>query len=340
MLCRLFSAWRGARVRFPGLIARRILLDYNLLVNTAARSGAGYLIATFWVTAITLAGRHWFHFNATTIALIFLLGVLGISAFYGIRPAVFVSVIATIAFNYFFLPPVGTFTISDPQNWIALFAFLVTAVAASELSARAKRGQSTAVERRLELERLYAFSQLLLSSDNAAELLNLIPRYIVESFGVRAAAISLTTRTDIYRSRPAIDGLESQDLQLVTLRGEPRIDSESQLAFMPLCVGVRVVGSMGVPALAFLVKRSKLSAASSQSLSSAPAPSKNSAAPKPHVKVSNSALFARFGHSRISHAPHRHQSIGNFTAWAIHSFAGGNTRTPHHHQRGATASIA
>ena len=215
-------------------------------MKSAARSGTGYLIAAFYVSAITLAGRHWLHFNATTIALIFLLGVLGISAFYGIRHAVFVSIIATIAFNYFFLPPVGTFTISDPQNWIALFAFLVTAVAASELSARAKRGQLTAVERRQELERLYAFSQLLLSSDNAAELLNLIPRYIVESFGVRSAAISLSTRTDVYRSGPAIDGLESHDLQLVTLRGEPRIDTDSQLAFMPLRIGVRVVGSMGV----------------------------------------------------------------------------------------------
>jgi two-component system, OmpR family, sensor histidine kinase KdpD len=215
-------------------------------VKSAARSGTGYLVAAFCVSAITLAGRHWFHFNATTIALIFLLGVLGISAFYGIRHAVFVSIIATIAFNYFFLPPVGTFTISDPQNWIALFAFLVTAVAASELSARAKRGQRTAVERRQELERLYAFSQLLLSSDNAAELLNLIPRYIVESFGVRSVAISLSARTDIYRSGPAIDSLEVHDLQLVALRGEPRIDAESHLAFMPLRIGMRVVGSMGV----------------------------------------------------------------------------------------------
>ncbi|MFZ3343442.1 MAG: DUF4118 domain-containing protein [Terriglobales bacterium] len=215
-------------------------------MKSAARSGTGYLIAAFCVSSITLAGRHWFHFNATTIALIFLLGVLGLSAFYGIRHAVFVSIMATIAFNYFFLPPVGTFTISDPQNWIALFAFLVTAVAASELSARAKRGQHTAVERSQELERLYAFSQLLLSSDNAAELLNLIPRYIVESFGVRSVAISLSARTDIYRSRPAIDGLEAHDLQLVTLRGEPRIDAESQLAFMPLRIGMSVVGSMGV----------------------------------------------------------------------------------------------
>jgi two-component system sensor histidine kinase KdpD len=227
-------------------VAHDSLLDYNLLVKSAARSVAGYLIAALWIAAITLVGYRWLHFNATTVALIFLLGVLGISAFYGIRQAVFMSIIATLAFNYYFLPPIGTLTIADPQNWIALFAFLVTAVAASELSARAKRGQRTAVERRQELERLYAFSQLLLSSDNAAELLNLIPRYIVESFGVRSAAISLSSRADVYRSGPSIDGLESQDLQMVTLRGEPRGDGISQPAFMPLRVGVRVVGSMGV----------------------------------------------------------------------------------------------
>jgi two-component system, OmpR family, sensor histidine kinase KdpD len=215
-------------------------------VKAAARSVVGYLLAAFWVAAVTLVGYRWLHLNATTTALLFLLGVLGISAFYGIRQAVLMSVVATLAFNYFFLPPIGTLTIADPQNWIALFAFLTTAVAASELSARAQRGQRIAVERRRELERLYAFSQLLLSSDNAAELLNAVPRHIVENFGVRSAAIALSNRADVYRSSAEIDGLDSQDLQFVTLRGEPRLDAESHLAFMPLRIGVRVVGSMGV----------------------------------------------------------------------------------------------
>ena len=215
-------------------------------MTDAARSASGYLIAALSVAGITLVGYRWLHLNPTTMALAFLLGVLGISASWGLRQAVFMSVIATLAFNYFFLPPVGTFNISDPQNWIALFAFLITAVTASELSERARRGTRSAVERRQELERLYAFSQLLLSSDNPAELLNLIPRYIVESFGIRSAALSLSSRSDVYRSGPNIDGLESRDLQLIGLRGEPRIDAAHQLAFMPLRMGMRVVGCMGV----------------------------------------------------------------------------------------------
>jgi two-component system sensor histidine kinase KdpD len=155
------------------------------------------------------------------------------------------SIVATVAFDYFFLPPIRAFTIADPQNWIALFAFLVTSVAVSELSARARRGARSAIERRQELERLYAFSQLLLSSDNPAELLNLIPRYIVDSFAIRSAAISLTSRSDIYRSGPTIDGLESNDLQMACVRGEPRIDVVNELAFIPLRMGMRVVGCMG-----------------------------------------------------------------------------------------------
>jgi two-component system, OmpR family, sensor histidine kinase KdpD len=221
-------------------------VGYNQLVNNAARSASGYSIAALIVAAITFVGFRVIHLNPTTIALAFLVGVLGISASWGLRQAIFMSVIATLAFNYFFLPPIRTFTIADPQNWVALFAFIITAVTASELSERARRGARSAVERRQELERLYAFSQLLLSSDSPAELLNLIPRYIVESFGIRSAAISLSSRSDVYRSGPSIDGLEARDLQLVGLRGEPRIDSAQQIAFMPLRMGMRVVGCLGV----------------------------------------------------------------------------------------------
>ena len=215
-------------------------------MKLTTKAASGYLTAAFIVAGITLVGYRWVHLNPTTLALAYLLGVLAISASWGLRQSVFMSVIATLAFNYYFLPPIGTFTIADPQNWIALFAFLITAVTASQLSERARREARSAIVRRQELERLYAFSQLLLSSESPAELLNLIPRYIVESFSVRSTAISLSTRSDVYRSGPAIDGLETRELQLICLRGEPRIDSAQQLAFMPLHMGTRVVGCLGV----------------------------------------------------------------------------------------------
>src|SRR5437868_7045167 len=203
-------------------------------------------VCSLIVPAVVLLYKHGPHANATTVALTFLLSVLVVSANWGFWYAAFLAVLSTLAFNYFFLPPVGTFTIADPQNWAALFAFLITAVIASQLSERARREARNANERRRDVERLYDFSQQLLSSDHVAELLNAIPRYVVESLGVKAAAISLPNRPDIYRSGPASDGLEVHDLQLASMRGEPKIDAENGLAFMPLRMGVRVVGSMGV----------------------------------------------------------------------------------------------
>src|SRR6266568_4354304 len=76
--------------------------------------------------------------NATTAALTFLLAVLLVATIWGLAEAVTTSVAAVLAFNFFFLPPAGTLTIDDPQNWVALFAFLITAITASQLSARAQ----------------------------------------------------------------------------------------------------------------------------------------------------------------------------------------------------------
>lgn len=205
-----------------------------------------YLISAVLVLVITLTYRAAIRVNPTTVALTFLLAVLVISATWGLRYAIFLALAATLAFNYYFLPPIGTFTIADPQNWAALVAFLITAIIASQLSERARREARNANERRQDIERLYGFSQQLLTSDNAPILLNAIPGYIVDGFGVKAAAIALRDRPDIYRSAAETGGLESHDLQVVSMRGEPRIEAQHQLAFLPLRMGTRVVGSMGI----------------------------------------------------------------------------------------------
>ena len=109
--------------------------------------------------------------NPTTVALTFLLGVLILSATWGLRPAVFTAIVAAAAFNYYFLPPVGTVAIADPQNWVALFAFLVTAVIASDLSERARREARNANERRRDVERLYVRTPLTAIKASVTSLL-------------------------------------------------------------------------------------------------------------------------------------------------------------------------
>jgi two-component system sensor histidine kinase KdpD len=214
--------------------------------SSLVRLAVPYITAAVAVAVMVAVYRDILTVNPTTVALTLLVGILVVSANWGLRPAVFMALLATLAFNYYFLPPIGTLTIADPQNWVALTAFLVTAMIASELAERARREAQRAHERRRETEQLYKFSQQLLTSDNAAELLNKIPRFVVDGFGVASAALSLPNRPDVYRSDSATDQLDIHDLQLVCMRGEPKVDPEAGVAFVPLRLGVRVVGSLGV----------------------------------------------------------------------------------------------
>ncbi len=199
------------------------------------------------VSVVILVYSKWLHVNPTTVGFTFLLIVLVVSAIWGLRYAIFVALLATAGYNYFFLPPLYQFTIADPQNWVALFAFLFTAVVASELSERARREAAESNQRRSEVERLYAFSQQLLVSDNVFGLLNTIPKYIVDCFGVTGAAMFVEGRQESYFFDPASQSLfPVEQLKAISSRGEPVLDREHRICYMPLRMGVRSVGAIGL----------------------------------------------------------------------------------------------
>src|ERR1700674_3443004 len=207
---------------------------------------ARYAAALAAVLVITFFYRHTHRFNATTVAFTYLLAILGVSTLWGLAVSVFMSLAATLTYNYYFLPPVGTFTIVDPQNWIALFTFLATSILASDLSTRARNQAAEANRRRHEVERLYKFSQRLLSAGNPIELLNAIPRQIVETFEVGAAALFLSDKQKVYRSGMNMPQLDAAFLKAVIAREELQIDAEHSVCFAPLRLGSKILGSMGI----------------------------------------------------------------------------------------------
>jgi len=207
---------------------------------------ARYAAALAAVLIITYFYAHTHRFNATTIAFTYLLAILGVSTLWGLSVSVFMSLVATFTYNYFFLPPVGTLTIADPQNWVALFTFLATSILASDLSTRARNQAAEANRRRHEVERLYKFSQRLLSAGNPIELLNAIPRQIVETFEVGAAAIFLLEKQKVYRSGMNLPQLDADFLKAVVAREEMQIDHEHSVCFAPLRLGTKILGSLGI----------------------------------------------------------------------------------------------
>jgi two-component system sensor histidine kinase KdpD len=207
---------------------------------------ARYAAALAAVSLITLFYFRVHRFSVTTVAFTYLLAVLGVSTIWGLWVSIFMSLAAALAYNYFFLPPIGTFTIADPQNWVALFTFLTTSVLASDLATRARNQAAEANRRRREVERLYKFSQRLLSAGNPIELLNAIPRQMVEIFEVGAAALFLSDKQKIYRSGMNLPQLDAEYLKATVAREEIQIDAERSLCFAPLRIGTRILGSLGI----------------------------------------------------------------------------------------------
>jgi two-component system sensor histidine kinase KdpD len=159
------------------------------------------------VIANALAGivALYLHFpraNNTTVALTLLLLVLILAGNWGLRYAVGAAVAATVLFNYFFLPPVGTFTIADTQNWVALFAFLGTAIYASHLASRIREESEEANARRRESEMLYRLGRQLLQPENVAQLLNYIPSSVASAFNSPAVTLYIADGDRIYLSDP------------------------------------------------------------------------------------------------------------------------------------------
>ena len=107
------------------------------------------------IVTVTAALRLWLHLaNPTIASLCYLLVVLIAATVSTLRVAIAVSVAADLFLNYLLSPALGTFVVADPENWVALFAFLAVSVIASDLSAAARERARDALARRDELAQL------------------------------------------------------------------------------------------------------------------------------------------------------------------------------------------
>ena len=88
----------------------------------------------------------------SSLGVVYLLGVVVVSAFWGVWLGVATSLLSAAAFNFFHLPPVGQFTIADSRNWVALGAFFVAALATSWVSEFARHRAAEAERRRAEAD--------------------------------------------------------------------------------------------------------------------------------------------------------------------------------------------
>lgn len=268
---RWFEIMRGSvvhdLVRRSGNITVNVIAGEDLpsepapktVVQTAARVepfDARYLMAIV-VTAIGLGVaeliRPWF--GVENVDLVFITAVMSVAVRYGLWPSLLASVVATLCYNFFFLPPIYTFTITDPTNIAAFFFFMVIAIVVSNVAARVRTQADTAISRIRTTEQLYAFSRKLAGTATLDDVLWATAYQAALMLKVRVVLLlpeegMLTVKSGY----PPEDQLDQADLAAANWawsndrpagRGSDTLPGAKRL-FQPMRTGRGAVGVIGI----------------------------------------------------------------------------------------------
>jgi two-component system sensor histidine kinase KdpD len=204
-----------------------VLATYALVKLKADSGTAGILYLVLVVWAATLAGR---------------------------ALSIYLAVITSFLFDYYFLQPLHTFGISGIQSWLAMVAFVVSCVIVSRVAERARRQTQQAEKRREDVERLYALSQEMMLHDDAAGLIREIPRLVEQNFALEAVLLYVRDEDQLYASVPGMSesgsakafAPESMRLALRAVSAAWEPNSELPQGYTPvnLVFGMSSVGTL------------------------------------------------------------------------------------------------
>lgn len=183
---------------------------------------------------------------ATTVGFAYLLLILIIATTWGFLEAALASIVATLTFNFYFLPPLGTFTIGDPQNLVAFFSFLMVSLIASRLSARARRRAQDAIERQQDLERLYTFSRAILLIEGGEPFPKQLIHKLAETFNLKAVVLFDRHAGQFYRAGPEEFGGMDDQLRDAALNSTSFSDPERERVITAIRLGAEPIASLAI----------------------------------------------------------------------------------------------
>jgi two-component system sensor histidine kinase KdpD len=202
--------------------------------------------ATTWIAFAVLG------VNALIVGFAYVLAVLVVAARWGLTESIVTSVAAMLCLNYYFLPPIRSLTITDPQNWVALFVFMVTAITASKLSASVQNRAAESQARRIEVERLYQLSLSLMLIDTTKEPGPQVAASVVDQSGFNTVAFCDRLTAEIHVAGVQDQRLEQDMLRSVAIGDAAWFVSRKTLTpegvealVVPVTLGGRVLGSLG-----------------------------------------------------------------------------------------------
>jgi two-component system sensor histidine kinase KdpD len=194
-------------------------------------------------------------FGIENVDLVFLTAVVGVAARYGLGPSLLASVAASLSYNFFFLPPLYTFTITEPTNVAAFFFFMLIAMLVSNVAARVRLQADSATLRVRTTEQLYAFSRKLAGTATLDDVLWATAYQAALMLKVRVVLLlPQAGKLTVMAGYPPEDQLDDADLAAASWawsndraagRGSDTLPGAKRL-FLPMRTGRGLIGVIGI----------------------------------------------------------------------------------------------
>src|SRR5260221_1204156 len=197
------------------------------------------------VIAIILIEFHFQGLHSTTVDYSLLLAILFFAVRWGRLEAIVSSLVRALGFLYYFQDPVGSLKVTDPQSYVAVAGFLLTAIIVSHTALKARRRAAEALERKRETERLYELGQALLASDSLQTTVWIAINQVIPIFGVAGAAFYVPATNEIHRAGDA-RAIADEALRATATATGNYVDTAAVVSIVPIKMGEQLVGSLGL----------------------------------------------------------------------------------------------
>jgi two-component system, OmpR family, sensor histidine kinase KdpD len=211
---------------------------------------AGYMAAVLMVLVITFVGKALKPpFDLINIILLYLLPVLASAVWWGLWPSIFASFLGVLSFDFFFIPPVWSFSVAHVRYFLDFLLFLILALVTGSLASRLRSEAEVARDQERRAAALYSFSQKI-AGTTVEEILQLVVRTIASNFDGEAAillpgapfnevTLAVWSGKDVFTLTPK----ERSTAQLVFEHERPlQFDKTQRLHFLPITDGEHRIG--------------------------------------------------------------------------------------------------
>lgn len=204
------------------------------------------LLASVAIVCSILAIEFHFHgLNGATVNYSLLLAILYFAVRWDRVETIIASAVAALGFLVYFQPPVGSFKVANPQSYVEVAGFLITAIVVSQTALAARRRAAEAQERRRETERLYELGQAMLTSESLETTVWIAINQSIRIFGGSGAAFYLQASGEVHRAGES-DPISDDSLRAAAAGHSADINSLKAIAITPIARGQDVVGSFGI----------------------------------------------------------------------------------------------